>query len=96
MNRYADGNIVKLEWVFTNPDNNDGVIDPTAVFLLVKDPNDTQTTYTYGVGSTIVRDSTGTYHALIDTSGKEGLWVCEAYSTGTAQARTKEWEFFTE
>jgi len=96
MNRYAAGSLVKLDWTFTNPDNNDSLIDPSAVFLWIKDPSGVENTYTYGVGSTIVRDSTGTYHSLIDTTGKKGLWVSQAYSTGTAQAKTKEWEFYTE
>jgi len=38
-------------------------IDPTTLTLTVKPGDGTATTYTYGVGSTIVKDSTGNYHA---------------------------------
>jgi len=95
MNVYAAGALVKLEWVFRNSDD-DSLIDPSAVYLWVKDPDNTETSFTYGVGTKIVKDSTGTYYALLDTTGFEGMWVSRAYSTGTAQASTKEWEFETE
>jgi len=95
MNKYAAGDLVKIAWTYTNPDT-EGLIDPTGVFLWIKDPNNDESTLTYGVDAALVRSSTGTYYSLVDTSSKFGLWVYEAYSTGTAQAHTREQEFYTE
>ena len=94
MNSYGAGALVKIEWVFRDTDSN--LIDPSAVYLFVKNPDDTETTWIYGVNAEVVKDSTGTYYSLLDTTDLVGLWVCEAYSTGTAQAHSKEWEFRTE
>jgi hypothetical protein len=41
------------------------LIDPVTVTLKVQDGAGTLTTYTYGVGPTIVRDSVGLYYALL-------------------------------
>lgn len=49
-------------------------IDPTLVQLLISVNGGATTTYTYGVGSVIVRDGAGQYHAVLDTTGKPGTW----------------------
>jgi len=95
MNTYGAGALVKLDWVYRKESDN-GLIDPDAVYLYLKDPSNVEYTFVYGVDSEIVRDSTGTYYSLVDTTNKYGLWVSKAYSTGTAQGATKEWEFSTE
>jgi len=95
MNTYAAGALVKLEWEYRKESDN-GLIDPSAVYLWLKNPNDQEFTWVYGVDSQVVRDSTGTYYSLVDTTNLVGLWVSKAYSTGTAQGSTKEWEFETE
>lgn len=47
----------------------------------------TSVSYVYGVGSVIVKDSVGNYHADIDTTGFEpGVWTYEWIGVGGAQA----------
>jgi len=95
MNSYGAGSLVKIEWEYRN--ESDQLINPTAAYLYIKNPNDVEEVREYGVDLSVVRDATGTYYSCIDTTGLVGLWVCEAYSsTGTAQAHSKEWEFRTE
>ena len=59
--------------------------DPTAIFLSIKNPSGTLTTYQYGVDVIIVKDSVGDYHADIDAN-VAGLWYYRWFSTGTGKA----------
>jgi hypothetical protein len=68
-----------------------GAVDPDVVKLSVQPPSGTVTTYTYGVGATIVKDSAGNYHADIDAN-EEGTWYYRWFSTGNGQA-AKEMRF---
>lgn len=71
----------------------DVVVDPTAVLFRFVSPNGvTDTTYTYGVDSQLVRDSAGVYYVLVDGNA-EGRWSWKMYSTGTGQSSTG-WQFF--
>jgi hypothetical protein len=52
-------------------------VDPSVLYFKVMDTEDNETIYTYGVGTTIVRDAAGDYHAdvpvalgLRQTTGK--------------------------
>lgn len=87
--RYEIGALVRLTGTFTDPNNDDAAIDPTNVLLDVKEPGKDVTSYTYGVGGTIVKDSTGAYHADISVS-TAGRWWYRWYSTGTAQTADEE------
>ena len=56
------------------------VVDPDVVTFSYQVQGQTKQTYTYTHGTgdptgTIVKDSTGTYHADIDTTGQPGLWA---------------------
>ncbi len=83
MNEYSLGTDVICSAAFANVA---GVAaDPTAVFFSVKDPEGTQTNYTYGIGGVIVKDSTGNYHANVDAN-HVGTWHYRFYSTGTGKA----------
>lgn len=79
------GDLVKLTGTFTDPDNADAPIDPTAVFLAFTSPSGTTTTYTYGTDAELVKASTGVYTANVDGT-EAGKWRYRWYSTGTAQA----------
>lgn len=74
------GDMIRLETTFLI-DNTP--TDPTTVVLVVNKPDGSQTTYTYTVGVTIVRDSAGAYHAdiLVDQAGD---WAWKWTGTGAA------------
>jgi len=60
------------------------VTDPTTLVLKVRTPGaSSATTYTYGVGIMIVKDSTGNYHADIPLD-TVGTWSYDWVGTGAA------------
>lgn len=68
-------------------------IDPTEVYLDIQSPAaSVETTYQYG-SSAIVRETTGIYHYLLDTTSASGKWWWRAYSTGTGQASFEDYVF---
>lgn len=68
-NDYAVGQQVKLSGFFSTLTNVG--TDPTAIVLKVQTPNGTETTWTYGVDSQVVKTATGDYYAYwtIDAAG---------------------------
>lgn len=66
---YLVGEVVVIPLAITNSAG--AAADPGALRLKVKKPDDTVTTYTYGVAPEIVKDSVGNYTATIPlpTSG---------------------------
>lgn len=64
-------------------------IDPTQVYGWYRDPDDTLTTYHYGVGSQLVRSAAGVYYMDIDTD-TAGIWYYGFYSTGTGKAASSD------
>lgn len=87
-NRYDVGDLVKVTGTFTDPDNSDAAIDPTAVYCTVTDPSGEETVYQYGVDSEVVKSSTGVYTMNVDVQST-GFWYYRWWSTGTAQAAAK-------
>ena len=79
------GDLAKLTGTFTDPDNSDAAIDPTAVFVAFTTPTGVTTTYTYGTDAELTKASTGVYNANVDCTAA-GRWLYRWYSTGTAQA----------
>ena len=77
------GSLMRVAGTWT--DSTATLVDPTAITLKVKDPGGTVTSYSLS-GATVFKDSTGKYHANVDTTGKPGHWVYEWTSTGTVQA----------
>ena len=69
---YYINNAVTVSIAFKDKSGNP--IDPTTVTLQVKDPTNTINSYTFGVGSQIVKDSLGNYHSDID-GDIAGNWV---------------------
>lgn len=87
------GDVRRVSVVFTNAGS--AVADPTTIKLHVRKPFSAQaTSYTYGVGGTIVKDSTGNYHAdlSLDTAG---TWYYEWEGTGAVEV-AEEGSFFVE
>lgn len=66
-------------------DRNGDLADPTTVTLTIKQPGGATTTYTYGVGQTIIKDAVGTYAAYI-VCGVEGRWRGSWKATGSLVA----------
>lgn len=81
------GNYIGMtkELIAAFTDINGNPIDPTAVNLYIKKPNQAYITYNYGVGNVIVKDSTGNYHANISLD-VAGIWSYEWEGTGAAPA----------
>ena len=61
--------------------------DPTTVVMTVKEPDNTETVYTYAL-SQITKDSTGVYHKDISTD-QVGWHFWEMYGTGACEAATQ-------
>ena len=80
---YNLGDLVRVTCTFRTVASN-ALIDPTEVYLSVRDPSGTVTTYQYSV-SGITKDSTGVYHRDIDVDDA-GDWYYRWHSTGTGQA----------
>ena len=67
------------------------VTDPTSIYFewQVTSPlgvASAQTVWQYGGAGSVVRDSVGTYHVNLDTTGTPGLWSYRWRGTGALQA----------
>lgn len=82
MTTYFKNQKVRCSAAFTV---NSVATDPTAVTFKVRTPALVTTTYTYGVGVVIVKDSTGNYHADV-TANEAGEWLVGWTGTGTCEA----------
>jgi len=83
-NTYDIGDLVKVTGTWT--DSDDAALDPTAVFLVYKDPSgNVCDALQYGVGAEITKASTGVYTCNISID-EAGSWYYRWYSTGTGQA----------
>ena len=83
MNTYNKGDVVRVKGSFLDPDDNP--LDPDVIYLQVKTPAGVVTNYTYGIGATVVKESTGVYYADINANAS-GVWRYRYYSTGNGQA----------
>lgn len=82
--RFIIGQMARLSGEFQDGDSRDDV-DPTNVYLRIRKPDATETTYTYGIGIVVVRDSIGNFHADIALD-QVGLWFYRWVSTGAVTA----------
>jgi hypothetical protein len=80
---YDKGDLVRVSAAFTNAAGT--ATDPTGVTLKVINPAGTQTTYTYGVGSDVVKSGTGGYYADI-TADTAGDWHYQWAGSGAVVA----------
>lgn len=86
---FTVGEIPRLTFTVTNMDvDPEALADPDVVTLLVIPPTGDEVTYTYGVGNTIVKLSTGVYTAKIALTEK-GRWFVRWNGTGTVTAVAK-------
>ena len=68
------------------------ITDPTEVVFAYQVGSGPVQQTVYGVGQTwgtISKDSTGTYHIDIDTTGSPGAWTWTWAGTGSVQVRTE-------
>ena len=88
-NVYDIGDRVEVRGLFRDPDTW-AEIDPTNVYLQIKNPAGTIATYEYGVaGSPITRVDVGDYRAEVDITAS-GEWYYRFYSTGVGQAAEEQ------
>lgn len=87
VNTYMSGSLVRTTAAFTNAAGQ--AADPTTITLKYRSGAGSTTTVTYPTAP-IIKDSTGNYHADLDTTGWAGpdplLWLTEWIGTGTVQA----------
>ena len=89
-NSYDIGDLITVKAVFR--DRNSELADPTTVTLKIKKSDGVISTYVYP-SVPVEKDSTGIYHADIDTTaGPGGVWVYRWTGVGVAQA-AEEREF---
>lgn len=84
------GDVIRVSATFIDGDTADA-IDPEVVKLSIRTPAGAVTTYTYGVGGTVVKEMVGQYFANVDAN-QAGFWFYRWWSTGFGQA-AKENEF---
>ncbi len=87
MNVYLAGTAVTVQATFET--NASVAIDPTTLTFEFGSAGGTLTTYTYGVGTQVVRLSTGVYQATIDTTLLSGLVNYLFVATGSITAITQ-------
>ena len=69
---YPQGTLVRVQVSFTQSGN---FADPDGVNLRFRPPRQHRTTWIYGIDAAIVKDSTGVYHADLDTTpAVPGVW----------------------
>lgn len=78
-NTYDKADVVRLSLTVT--DLNNAAVDPGALVLKYKKPDQTTVTLTYGVDVALVRDSAGHYHADV-TLDQVGVWTYRFEATG--------------
>lgn len=71
INSYVYKNLVRLVGEFRDQDDN--LFDPTVVRVVIEDPAGVPVTYIYGTDPELIRDTAGTYHAVV-AAAVEGRW----------------------
>ena len=82
---YDKGDKARCRVEFRDEDNNDALVDPTAVSFKSLTSASVLTTYVYGTNAQLVREATGRYYVDIDLNAA-GTWYFRFESTGTYQA----------
>lgn len=86
-NTYTAGTLVRVSFSFYDNTQSPPVLtDPTTVKMSWSVAGGGPTEWTYGGTGSIVKDSTGKYHADLDTTNQPGVWLWAVEGTGTLQA----------
>lgn len=86
-NMYNLGDKVRCQGTFTDSDGDEQ--DPISVFVSVKEPGGTITTYEYGEDGEVIKSATGVYYVDLDAD-TTGRWWYRFYATGSGQASSEE------
>ena len=86
VNQYLLGNTTQINVSITNALTN-ALVDPSSLTLIVDAPTGI-TTYTYGIGATIVKSSVGQYYANI-VLNVSGTWLFRWAAGGTNPGATE-------
>src|SRR5258708_2197655 len=89
----------RVSWTFTVTNGGTDYYDPAAITLktIPRAVGGTVTTYTFGVGAVIVRDSLGHYHANIPTTiDGNWQWRAEGRDGGGNLLSSQDAEFYLE
>ena len=81
---YAKGTLVYVRVNFTQNGNS---ADPDVVHLRFRSPRQARTLWIYGIDAAIVKDSTGVYHADLDTTPAAGTWRYHWEGNGAVVSR---------
>jgi hypothetical protein len=94
LTNYIVGDKPTLKATFKN--SSDAVGDPTAVVFVIKEPDGTRTTYTYGTDAEITNPSVGVYQVAWEITQRghhqftfDGSGSLEAVGDGEFEARAK-------
>lgn len=80
VNKYVLGKNIRVKAVFRDAETN-GLIDPTQVFLRVRNPTQTSVEYNYASGG-VLRLSSGTYYREF-VPNDAGTWFYHYFSSGS-------------
>lgn len=93
---FTPGQLIRITATFR--DNAGQAADPSAVFVKVRNPAGSITSYQYGADPEVQKSATGIYYVNVDLDAP-GWWAWRWYSTGNYQAalegriRVKQSEF---
>jgi hypothetical protein len=80
------GDVVRVRTTFTDPVTTNPV-DPGAVIMKYQKPDDTETSFTFGVDSELIKEAVGIYYVdLVPAVGEAGTWFYRFDGTGAAQS----------
>lgn len=92
-NEYHRGQVVRVTGTFTVGGT---ATDPTTITIKYRDPDELETSDTFGdPGSDVVKDATGVYYLDI-TASKTGSWWYRVEGTGNAAAGAEDTFFVKE
>jgi len=81
---FATGTMVKSKITFSDPITH-VVVDPSAVTVTIRSPDNVKVTYTYGTDVLLVKASTGIYHVLTPLA-QQGTYKWKWTGSATQQA----------
>ena len=88
--RVQEGNLVRVTGTFTNALDDYNPVDPSQVFVYIRDPLGNESTYQYIVDPEVQRDGVGIYYTEVSVT-ESGNWYFRWYSltSGVEQSSTE-------